>query len=273
MRVPRVRLSLRSMMFIVALSASLAGGAVLVQRASESAQLERCRTNLLSIGLGVQNYVSAHGSFPAGTVANDRLPPARRLGWLVVIWGFIEQLYWIFNMSEPWDSETNRVTRCRGIAEEPHATGRIASLCCPAAAKSSDEHMPGWTWYVGIAGVGADSPTLPEGHRRAGIFGYERQTSLGGIKDGASQTLLLVETGLANGPWTAGGPATIRGLDPGRQPYIGRDRQFGGMHRQGVMVAMADGSVRLLSETIDPKILEALATVAGGEALPVGWDR
>ncbi len=39
------------------------------------------------------------------------------------------------------------------------------------------------------------------------------------------------------------------------------------------MVAFADGSVRFLPETIAPSILEALATVAGGEALTAGWGR
>ena len=38
------------------------------------------------------------------------------------------------------------------------------------------------------------------------------------------------------------------------------------------MVAFADGSVRFLRESIDPKVFEALATVAGGEPLPAGWD-
>jgi hypothetical protein len=173
---------------------------------------------------------------------------------------------------ESWDSATNRVTRCHGVGEAPAAVGRVAVFCCPAAG-ASDEHTPGWTWYVGIAGVGTDAPTLPDGHPRAGIFGYERQTPLGGIKDGASNTLLLAETGLANGPWTAGGAATVRGLDPRRQPYIGPGRQFGGLHRAGVMTAMADGSVRLLRETIEPSVFEALSTVAGGETLPPEWHQ
>jgi hypothetical protein len=39
------------------------------------------------------------------------------------------------------------------------------------------------------------------------------------------------------------------------------------------MVAMADGSVRLLRESIDRRVFEALSTVAGGETLPAVWDR
>ena len=133
--------------------------------------------------------------------------------------------------------------------------------------------MPGWTWYIGVAGVGTDAPTLSLGHPRSGVFGYDRQTSIFDIKDGTANTLLLVETGIDNGPWTAGGLATVRGLDPAHQPYIGRGRQYGGLHWGGVMVAMADGSVRLLSDTIDPRVFEALSTVAGGETLPAAWDR
>jgi prepilin-type processing-associated H-X9-DG protein len=133
--------------------------------------------------------------------------------------------------------------------------------------------MPGWTWYVGVAGVGRDAPALPGGHPRAGVFGYDRQTRVADITDGVATTVMLAETSSANGPWTTGGPATVRGLDPGRQPYIGRNRQFGGTHRGGVIVAFADGSVRFLSESIDRKVFEALATIAGGESLPWGWDR
>ena len=93
------------------------------------------------------------------------------------------------------------------------------------------------------------------------------------ISDGAANTMMLVETLLANGSWTAGGPATVRGLDPGRQPYVGPGKQFGGSHRGGVMVAFADGSVRFLRETVDARLFEGLSTIAGGETLPEGWDR
>jgi prepilin-type processing-associated H-X9-DG protein len=44
------------------------------------------------------------------------------------------------------------------------------------------------------------------------------------------------------------------------------------MHPGGCIVLMADGSVRLLRETIDPRTFEALATIAGGEPVGEGWS-
>ena len=85
--------------------------------------------------------------------------------------------------------------------------------------------------------------------------------------------MLVAETSWHNRPWTTGGPATVRGLDPGHQPYLGRGHQFGGNHSGGLNVVFADGSVRFIRESIDAKVFEALSTVAGGETLPSGWNR
>lgn len=35
----------------------------------------------------------------------------------------------------------------------------------------------------------------------------------------------------------------------------------------------ADGSVRFVSQSIDPQVLKSLTTIAGGEPLPPDWDR
>ncbi len=271
MKLIRVRLTARRLMVAVGLSAVLLAATLLAQRVFDAGHRAACRQNLGQIGMSLIGYSVYHGSFPAGTVQNDRLPPGRRLSWLVSLWPYVEGWSWLLDRSEPWDSDANRLTRGHGHGEEPQAVGRIALLTCPAADRAAAEHVPGWTWYVGIAGVGRDAPALPDGHPRAGVFGYDRRTKPTDIKDGASTTIMLAETALANGPWTAGGPATVRGLDPSHQPYIGRRRQFGGTHRGGVMAAMADGSVRFVGKSIDPKVFEALATVAGGEALPEDW--
>lgn len=270
---PRVRFTVRWLMAGVALAAVLAALALFFQRSSEAAQRDECRNHLRLISLGLINYSTVHDSFPAGTVNNDRLTPDRRLSWLVATVTYLEQWTWLLDLSQPWDAETNRITRCGGVEETPQPLGRILIFTCPAADGEAVEHMPGWTWYVGVAGVGRDAPELPNGHPRAGVFGYDRRTTTADVKDGLSNTLMLAETGVANGPWTAGGGATVRGLDPDRRPYIGRGRPFGGLHRGGVNVALADGSVRFLSESIDPRVFEALATVSGAEPLPDGWDR
>jgi hypothetical protein len=110
---------------------------------------------------------------------------------------------------------------------------------------------------------------LPKGHPRAGVFGYDRQTGLADIIDGAAFTMVVAESGRAKGPWLAGGPATVRGLDPADLPYIGPGCQFGGLHEpSGLHVALADGSVRFIRDTINPKVFEALSTIAGGEKCP-----
>src|SRR5262249_20698315 len=98
----------------------------------------------------------------------------------------------------------------------------------------------------------------------------ERQTTLADITDGAANTMAVAESGRVRGLWLAGGPATVRGLDTAGLPYIGRGRQFGGGHPSGMNVAFADGSVRFVNDTINPRVLEALSTTAGGEVLPAG---
>jgi hypothetical protein len=138
------------------------------------------------------------------------------------------------------------------------------------------------TAYLGVAGVGADAPDLPAGDSRAGAFGYDRRTPLAAIKDGTANTLLVFESARDNGPWARGGPATVRGLDPGDRPYLGTGRPFGGTHftengvfrrgkSLGCQAAMADGSVHFFQEKVAPEVLEALATIAGGEEIPEGW--
>ena len=44
-------------------------------------------------------------------------------------------------------------------------------------------------------------------------------------------------------------------------------RQFGGLHRGGASIAMADGSVRWVSESIVPRYFEAILTMAEDENL------
>jgi prepilin-type processing-associated H-X9-DG protein len=219
-----------------------------------------CANNLRNIANALLGYLGAQGgekAFPSGTCANPSLPPEKRLSWYAVItpyldYPILDAMDWI----QPWDNQSN----------DPIACTRIELLVCPTAAAPQVGHLP--TPYIGIAGLGTDAPFLPKGHPRAGVFGYERRTTLAEISDGAAYTMIVAESGRVRGSWLAGGPATVRGLDTAELPYIGRGQQFGGVHPSGMNAAFADGSVRFVNDTINPRVVEALSTIAGGETVP-----
>ncbi len=252
--------------------------------AREEARRSQCINNLKQIGLALHNYHSAYESFPYAAVPNDRLPPDRRLSWQLGLipfmfcahcWGLDDCTK--LDLSEPWDSGTQ--SRLSVVPLEP--------LVCPSSPYVpphgiySGDHYVDRTRltekipaaYVGIAGLGKDAPSLSKGNRRAGIFGYDRVTRLEEIRDGTSSTMMVSETSALKGAWTSGGAATVRGLDQAQRPYIGPGRQFGGNHREQALILFADGSVRTVRATIDPKVFESLSTMAGGEGLPSRWDR
>src|SRR5262249_31430808 len=132
-----------------------------------------------------------------------------------------------------------------------------------------------------LAGVGFDAPYLPRSNSRVGFFGYElpanksMEISVGialtDIEDGTTVTMVAAETTRANGPWIAGGDGTVRGLDPKGPPYLGPDSQFASFHLYGSNVLFADASVRFLVDSLEPRIFEGIATIAGREDLDVDW--
>ena len=268
-------------MIAIALAALVPIGVVAVSEAREAARRGQCVDNLKLLGLGLHNYHSVYETFPAGTAGDPTLPPGRRLAWPVVIFTYLMGGFeLIVDGSRPWDSPANLrpLFRHNSKGDDDPSFTRSARDCggflqCPSHPMPAPPDAPAPAGYVGVAGLGTDAASLPPGHPRTGVFGYDRVTRIVDITDGASATLMLAETTTPAGPWTAGGPATVRGVDPGRRPYIGRDRPFGGSHPDGAMVAFADGSVRFVRESIDPKVFEAVSTIAGGEPLPAGWDR
>ena len=119
--------------------------------------------------------------------------------------------------------------------------------------------------YPGIAGVGQNAALKPATAPGAGVFRFDGPTFVINVKDGLSNVLLLLESGQDPRAWIAGGPSTVRPLDPARRPYIGIGRPFGGAHSGGANAALADGSGRFITDKIDPHILELLAGIADGE--------
>ncbi len=251
----------------------LAAGIVLaaIPKVQEAAAHAQCQNNLKQIGLALENYRGSFNSYPSAAVANDALACGKRLSWLVNTLPFMDQVGLVIDRASAWDAEVNLVPRGSYLdnndawKEEP--LGEIKLFRCPANPAVADAGWPGLTHYVGISGVGKDSAEMAVGFPGVGFFGCDRQLKLEDIKDGTGNTVAVIETNWRNGAWTASGFPTVRGLDPSGRSYLERGGPFGSGHRHVTNMAFADGSVRAMTDSIRPEVLEALATIAGSEEI------
>ena len=225
-----------------------------VQQARMAARRTQSKNNLKQLLLAMHNYHDVYRHFPAGTIEESAEEPEDRLSWQVSLLPFVEQaaLYEQIDRKSPWNSEANS-----------DWTGfNIELFLNPAEPNSRDE---GATHYVGMAGIGKDAAHLKVTDPGAGIFGYNRQTRLRDIKDGTSNTIAITEASNDFGPWAKGGRSTIRGLT--EEPYINGPDGIGGPYPGGINAGLSDGSVRFISENIDPEVFKALITISGGERI------
>jgi prepilin-type processing-associated H-X9-DG protein len=242
-----------------------------------ASNLKVCQFNLQHVALFAAHHAhpppdlpqdKLRHEVPAGTVVLMGVPPDERLSWVVAVLPGLDQkrtpaaaVLAAIDQSQPWPAEGNQQA----------ARTRLASFLCPGNPPEAVPDQPAPTQYVGIAGLGPDAATLALPSPRAGCFRYDAPTPFEAITDGLSQSLLFGERSGDVGPWLRGGPATLRGLDdaPGATLLIAVGGQFGGNHLGVANWAFADGSVRTLTDRIDPKVLYGLATIAGQKRDPL----
>jgi hypothetical protein len=194
----------------------------------------RSLNNLKQLGLAMHNYNETNRQLPPAALTDKAGKPL--LSWRVAVLPFLnqEELFRQFKLDEPWDSENNKkLLRKMPMQFEP-----------PLKPKG---WQPGTTFYQVF--TGKDTP-FPPG---------KTMNVPSDIKDGTSNTLLVVEAGEAV-PWTK----------PQDLPYDA-DRplpMLGGIFHDGFQAVMADGrNVRFLPKKIKPATLRALITPAGGEVI------
>jgi prepilin-type processing-associated H-X9-DG protein len=139
--------------------------------------------------------------------------------------------------------------------------------------------------YVGVYG-----PTEP-GVEGDGVFFRNSKIGFKDITDGTAQTLVVGERSVRLGPaaWagavtgaTLYAPQTGPQVEDGTGMVLGQANhppgspecelnEFASRHGSGANFAFADGHVAFVPGSIDQRVFHALATRAGGEAVPEGY--
>ncbi len=249
-----------------------------VQQAREAARRSSCKNNLMQIGIAIINYEHLWETFPIGTV--DEEDPIRnertgyKVGWLV---RFLPQMD-EGNAYNKFDFHHGAFAAENGEVAAYHPNG----MRCPSSPLSDfvylDDIKIANSDYAGVH----HSENTPIAAGNDGAFIPNRALTSRDIPDGLSYTLFVGEKILGGRTlgWTSGTVATLRNTGVPINNHVGPNLNrnhdwepetpedsagFASFHAGGSQFLMGDGSVRFLSENIDPEIYNRLGNRADGE--------
>ncbi|QDT91960.1 DUF1559 family PulG-like putative transporter [Gimesia algae] len=195
--------------------------------------------NMKQIGLALHNYSFNSKEpmtlqvFPPGAMTNPQEKPLH--SWQALILPYLDQQFYYnqIDLSKPWNARDNQKPFQQEVPVYLNPKNE--------ARRSSDGYA--LSHYAGNELVLKPNVGMPFNE----------------IRDGMSNTILAVEIGEQFKPW--GDPTSLtvpeKVIGPNRNsPSTG-----------GTIVLLADGAVRFIPEDIDPEILKALSTPAGGEEI------
>jgi prepilin-type N-terminal cleavage/methylation domain-containing protein/prepilin-type processing-associated H-X9-DG protein len=273
-----------------------------VQKVREAANRTKCQNNLKQVGLALHNYHSSFDAFPPGLKNKIGADGAAYAGedrrvWTLFVLGELEQPAIgtaVINVAP-----TNALYAVSPTSQ--YVTTPIATLKCPSdpnGGKLASGGQGFHTNYVGCNGSTTlnGTSTTPTFVALDGIFYPGTPVGIAGILDGTSNTLLLSEILMSpdvlshdtrGRMWNnarSGGvlfstyalPNSLTAVDrlnhcqsiptaPCTQGSDNMDISARSAHAGGVNACLADGSVRFVSNAIDPTIWLGLGTRAGGE--------
>ncbi len=287
----RCAFTLIELLVVIAIIAILIGLLLpAVQKVREAAARMSCSNNLHQVAVAVHSYHDANGAFPingpdpGGTYQFNANGQA--WSWLARILPDVEQGNVYTQMNIP-------VNTLGGTGS--YLATQVKTFLCP----SDNTNQPrtnaadlggiavGQTNYKGVCGNnwawGNYPYTPPDGNNNGldagnGVFfrtDYTRRLTMVGIGDGTSNTFLIGEDIPDRNQWcswpyannavgTCAIPLNTWNGNAGDWPNT---YSFRSRHAGGANFALADGSVRFVTEGIDLPTYWAMASINGGESL------
>lgn len=263
-----------------------------VQAARDAARRLQCANNVKQLGLALQNHVATHNAFPGNggfrpgvgikdtagnpvTISTDDFEAGMRFDWGVGIPGASpgsQAGSWAYAIL-PYIEQANAYQNVDFQTPQP-------AFLCPSRARPAPEatindaygnyQSGGWAWaktdYCG------NSRMMPN---------FPRYLRVAELTDGLSNTYAVGEKAFDREVHTAttwywdeplfsgGSKGTARAglviVPDGRN--IPFKENWGSAHPGGAIFGNADGSTRLVSESIDHVVMRALLTPNGGEVV------
>lgn len=285
----RMAFTLIELLVVIAIIAILIGLLLpAVQKVRAAAARSQCQNNLKQMALATHNYESQFGGFPPYVSTT----PATAY-WSVLILPYIEQenVKRLYDFNKAFNHADN----------QPAVNTSIKIMLCPAVAQPNRlSTLSSKTYAVADYAV-AFSPqsalyddgyvTYPEPAVLDGPIksGTNIRTPILTITDGTSNTMLFLEAGgrptkwqagtqtsstVPNSGWAQTNGSIIRGYTADGTTHPGpcmvncsNYYSIYSFHSGGANVALADGSVRYLRDSVTANTVAALITRAGGETI------
>lgn len=198
-----------------------------------------CTDRLNVLQMALRNYHDVYDSFPPAFIADANGKPMH--SWRVLILPFIDQadVYNEYDFDEPWNGPNNRKLRSRIFNDNFH---------CNSGPHMGESSM---TDYVAVVGPNT-------------AFPGSTSISLGDMRDGPENTILLVEIANSNIHWME--PRDLMADD---MSFVANDPvkpSISSPHSKGPAVVFADRiTVYRLDASLRSQTLKALTTIAGEE--------
>jgi prepilin-type N-terminal cleavage/methylation domain-containing protein/prepilin-type processing-associated H-X9-DG protein len=272
-----------------------------VQKVRQASKRQACAERLMQIGLALHNYHDAYGVLPPGL---DATQPGQGTNYYWY-WSWMARLLPYLGAEDLWrqaDDYARTVTYNPWSGTGNPALGvPLEAWHCPADSRDLIANYQGltvaFTDYLGVSGLRIYS--LPSQYE--GVLFPQSSIRFADISDGLNVTIMVGErppsADFFLGWWFAGpgqgggsGDVVLGALEVNRALHtcpgygdLTYHYQFGSgdinnicdnfhywsLHGGGANFLFADASVHFLSYAIDPAILPALATRAGGEDVEV----